>query len=207
MNNFQIKRNDRTLIVGQTESGKTFVAERLLEPAERLVVFDAKGNLKERFHLQEMSRKNRRKLEKGGPIRLQIPQPTMSLNDLPLYYEEVIEELMYYGNLTVYMDETSRVTGYTNNVLPQFGRMYTQGREVNQVGVVASIQRPSRMPMILFSEAQHFLAFRLNLDADRKRMAETMGETVRTPILDKHGFYYYNFTMREPVYYESYPNS
>lgn len=204
---YQIQQTDRTFIVGQTESGKTYVAERILAPAERLVVIDSKGNLRNRFKLRSFDSKARRLLSKGKPVRVQITQPILDLNDLPLYYEPIFKELLEYGDLTVYIDETSRVTGYRSTVLAYFGAMYTQGRELNKVGVVASVQRPSLLPLVMISEAQHLFAFRLNMDADRKRMSESMGLQVREPIPDKHGFWYKRVDMLEPVYYPKFPKT
>lgn len=198
---FQINSNDRTLIVGQTGSGKTVLAKNLLQHSNRLVVIDSKGNLKDEMSLVEYDRKAIKALNNNNPIRVQIKQPVMKLDDLPEYYEEIFQQVMEYGNVTVYLDETSRVTGYSSRVLAWFGAMYTQGREVNKVGVVAAVQRPSKLPLVILSEAQHNFCFRLTMDADRKRMSEIMGKAVRNPIEDKYGFYYYNTTMKQPIYY------
>lgn len=198
---FQIKSNDRALVVGQTGSGKTNLCEYLLQNANRLVVIDSKGNLKDRFNLQEYNRKSIRALVKNQPVRIQIKQPVIDLNEMPQYYEQIFADLMDAGNITVYIDETSRVTGYSSTVLAQFGAMYTQGRELNKVGVIASVQRPSKLPLIVLTEAQHYFCFRLAMDADRKRMSETMGKEVRERVQHPYGFYYYNYDMKAPAYF------
>lgn len=198
---FQIKSNDRVLIVGQTGSGKTVLAEKLLANSNRLVVIDSKGNLNQRFNLVEYNRKAIKALVNNLPIRIQVKQPVMDLDELPRYYETIFADLMDAGNLTVYLDETNRVTGYSPRVLAQFGAMYTQGREVNQVGVVAAVQRPSNLPLVVVSEAQHYYCFRLTMDADRKRMSQIMGNAVKEGVKHDYGFFYYNYSMKEPVYY------
>lgn len=200
---FPFVYNERGLIVGQTGSGKTVFAEWFLKPAKRLIVLDSKGNLKDRFNLVDYDRKSIRALQKNQPIRIQIKQPIMDLNDLPEYYERIFQDMLDAGNLTIYIDETNRVTGYTNKVLAYFGAAYTQGREVNKVGIVASVQRPVNTPKVIITEAQHYWCFRLTTEADRKTMSDAMGGSaaVREGVQHPYGFFYYNHNLRKPEYY------
>jgi hypothetical protein len=200
---FKFNSNDRGLVVGQTGSGKTVFCEWFLRDAKRLIVLDSKGNLKDRFNLVDYDRKSIRALAKNQPVRIQIKQPILDLNDLPEYYEKIFADMLEAGNLTIYIDETNRITGYSNRVLAYFGAAYTQGREVNKVGILASVQRPVNTPKVIITEAQHYWCFRLTTENDRKTMSEVMGGSpeVKGGVLHEHGFYYYNHQLSRPEYY------
>ena len=64
-------------------------------------------------------------------------------------------------------------------------------------------QNPIFVPEDFLRLANGFFMFRLNNPADRKRMAGYMGHEVEAPILDPHGFWYYNFGgMLHPHYFK-----
>lgn len=64
-------------------------------------------------------------------------------------------------------------------------------------------QNPVWVPEDFLRLANSFFMFRLNNPADRKRMSGYMGHEVDSPILDPHGFWYYNFGgMLHPHYFK-----
>lgn len=202
-----IEPNERVTIVGQTGSGKTYLAERLLKPIKRLIVFDVKGNMKERFNLEYDNSTPRelnqawRALEENKPARVQIVQPIMSNDELAEYYDQTyFKRIFEIGNVVIYFDETYAIVQSANTIEPYLNAIFTQGREVKKIGVFASMQRPARIPVVFTSEAQHYFMFRLQKLADRKRMAETMGDEVLERIPDRYGFWYYNNDLEYPIY-------
>jgi hypothetical protein len=104
------------------------------------------------------------------------------------------------GNLVVYIDELYALVEFGQSKPPKIlSRIYTQGRE-KEVGVWGATQRPSWVPMFTLSESDWFFAFRTQLQDDRRRLAELMGEEVMQPIPDKHGFWVYNTEWDSPYY-------
>lgn len=202
--NFKIKANDRTTIVGQTGSGKTFFAKRLLAGVQRLVVFDPKGNLAGDMNLTTYDG-GIRDLKKGLPARLQIIQPIMTSSKMTDYYDETyFKELFDIGDVVIYFDETMSVVTSAQDVPPYLNAIFTQGREVRKIGVVACSQRPVRIPSIFTSEAQNYFCFRLQKKVDRSTMSESMGDEVLERIPDPYGFWYYNYSMDYPKYFKKF---
>ena len=64
-------------------------------------------------------------------------------------------------------------------------------------------QNPVYVPEDFLRLASNFFCFRLNNPADRKRMAGYMGPQVEEPIMDRHGFWYFNVGgMLHPQYFK-----
>ena len=76
----------------------------------------------------------------------------------------------YRENTTVYVDEVSSITKPLNPPV-EFARCIQQGRS-KHISVWCGTQRPSKIPTIIMSEAEHDFIFRLRNLADRKRMAQ-----------------------------------
>lgn len=104
------------------------------------------------------------------------------------------------GHVTVYIDEAYGIVPPGAKIPPMLNALYTRGRELG-IGVWAATQRPSWIPLVMLSEAEWLFAFRLQLDADRKRMAELMGPEVMRPVRNPHGFWLYNVNWDVPRYY------
>lgn len=76
-------------------------------------------------------------------------------------------------NCTVYVDEIAAVA--TATTFPfHLGACYMRGRE-RGVEVWAATQRPARVPMICFSEAEHTYCFYLKMRPDRIRVEQDAG--------------------------------
>lgn len=78
------------------------------------------------------------------------------------------------GPVVLVLDET-----YAANVTFQrrgfLEALLTRGR-ARQKGMILGVQRPSQIPLHMLAQADHFVAFDLPLEEDRRRMARTMGE-------------------------------
>lgn len=189
-----IKPSDRVTFVGKTGSGKTYAARILTKNLRRLVVFDPKGTLRGKWDLKEWTKRTAKDLRDGKDVRVRIPAP------IDGNWEQYFQACYEAQDVTVYIDEVYGVLDKGNRASPYFTALYTRGRELN-IGVWACTQRPAWMPLFVLSEAEWIFLFRLQLDADRKRMSEIMGDSVRHVTLTGHEFYLYNQSWDSPVKY------
>ena len=186
----RLSSNERTLLVGATGTGKTYLAQRLVASAPRLVVIDPKSTLRGQWGLSEYERV-RRKVTRGEPVRARFaPEPGGEAG-----YERVLEDVYHAGNTLVYIDEVYGVVPPGRPAGPYFTALYTRGREMG-IGVIAATQRPAWVPLFIASEAQNFIMFALLFARDKKRMAEFMGDAVLADIPDPHGFFFYQTRWR-----------
>ena len=187
----KIKQSERVVFVGQTGSGKTFLAQKLSYNLKRFVLIDSKGmpDANERFGTEDWSAKGLQDLMEGEPVRLRVGTPNLPVNDWPDYYDELFGSVFEAGDVSIYIDEMFTVSGL--NPKTNLTRLLTQGREFN-VSTWIGTQRPSKIPLITLSEAQHYFIFNLRLPQDRKRMSE-LANREELPLLDeRYAFYYYD---------------
>jgi DNA helicase HerA-like ATPase len=195
----EIQANDRVLLAGKTGSGKTYFAGKLLGGVARLVVIDPKGNLTQ-WGLTEPSKAEWSHFGKGAGGRFRIVPPIT--DDPEAWYEGLFNELYDIGGLVVYIDEAYAVTSPNSRPGKWLSALYTRGREKG-IGVWAATQRPTWIPLFLISEADWIIMFRLNLEADRQKIAKIAGDEVLDRIADPHGFWLYNVQYEEPKYYKT----
>ncbi len=196
----KISSADRIAFAGKTGSGKTFLAQYLLRTFKRLIVIDPKMVLGiPKWNLEDLDAKNLKALRKGEGARIRVYNPPAVDKDGYPVWDAIFELAWDLGNLTVYIDEMYSVAINGRMSYP-LRRLYTQGREP-QIGVWASTQRPSYVPLEMFSEAEWDFIFMLRMEEDRKRIAKGTGATeILEPIRDLHGFYIYNQLWTEAVY-------
>lgn len=192
--NTPLASNSRVAFVGKTGSGKTYAARILAARLPRLVVFDPKGTLFDNWNLEEWNDSTAKKLEKGKAIRIRVPAP------LDNNWEPYFEACYYAGNCTVYIDELYGVIERANSG-DYLRALYTRGRELN-IGVWAATQRPSWVPLFALSEADWIFLFRLQMETDRKRMSEIMGQSVRRQELKNHEVLVYHQSWERARYFD-----
>ncbi|MFA6198696.1 MAG: type IV secretory system conjugative DNA transfer family protein [Patescibacteria group bacterium] len=193
-----IKPNEHLAVVGMTGSGKTYFVHKLARSVRRLVVFDPKGTLGEDsgWNLTDWNRKTEKLIMSDNPFRVRVLAP-IETNQVEAY-DAYFEKIYNAGNVIVYIDEAYGVTERG-----RYGKwlqaLYTRGREL-QIGVWAATQRPTWIPLFMLSETRWLFSFRLQMEVDRRRMAELMGANVLNPIPDIHGFYYKQSDMVNAQY-------
>lgn len=197
-----IRGNQRVAFAGKTNSGKTFMARHLLHSFPRLIAIDPKNVLwKPGWRTDYWSDKGVSELKKGNPARIRISvPPTLDANDNPVW-DDIFRVAWDIGDVTVYIDEMYSVC-INGRLSWPLRRLYTQGREMG-IGVWACTQRPSFVPLEMFSEAEWSFLFMLRMEEDRKRVARAIGDDVLLqPIRDVHGFFMYFETWGSPIYKE-----
>lgn len=197
----KLQGNSRVAVIGKTGSGKTFLSEYLLRNVGRLVVFDVKGNLKNRFGLVDYSAKLWRRFMRGEKFRVRITAPIGKNVDLVNLYDEYFRQIYDTGDCIVYIDEVYGVTGGANYLAPYLTALYTRGRELG-VGIVACTQRPTFIPNFILTESEYFFVFRLQLESDRKKIENIVGSSVEIPRKDTNGFWFFDTSKDGGKYYE-----
>ena len=192
-----IDSSERMVAVGKTGSGKTFLMKYLTRGLNRLIVLDPKSTIDPKeWHLDWVDGGGLRDLQKGKDARLLVRAYEMA--DWITYLQAAWDAT----NTVVYIDELYALVEFGRVAPPRIlSQLYTQGRE-RKVGVWGATQRPAWVPLFTLSECDWFFAFRTQLQDDRKRLAEMMGEEVLNPIPvnDPHGFWMYNVYWENPVY-------
>lgn len=197
MAEYEIKRQDRVFITGQTGTGKSYLASLLLARPARLIAIDTIGDLGEQFpRMESWSKSGVERLKNGRSARLLIQRPALDEDDIPLWFEGIAKQVLEIGNVILYIDEAYNVI--PNRMLRKFALMlFTQGRHY-RVGTWVSAQRPSKIQTESVSEAQHYFIFRLNAPQDQLKIRGMIGFYEYPP--DEHGFYYYH-VGKQPIYY------
>jgi energy-coupling factor transporter ATP-binding protein EcfA2 len=182
------RRNDRVFVTGQTGSGKTTLVRILLQHRKYVVVLDVKGTMKWPGYTIYT------KLDKvmdADPEKIKKIIYKPAYEDLASEY--VINDFFKWvyerHNTTLYVDELAGVSN--GNVYPYYyGACLMRGRELG-IEVISGSQRPTSIPQIAMSEAEHVYAFKLRMSQDRARVESLTGvEAWRIAALQKREFLY-----------------
>lgn len=193
--NLSIRRSDRACFFGRTGSGKTTLARALLRnSAFPYVVLDPKHRYRDEhdgFEIPIVDRFDKRRPQ-------QIIRVDPGANEL-VEWDEAIYDVWRAGDHILYVDEATLVLPGPRTILPELGRAIRTGRERN-VGVWIGSQRPKELPSVVFTEAEHFLLFRLQFEPDIVKVCEFTSPAVWPKYMEikragrsrKHDFLYYN---------------
>jgi len=193
---FNIKSSERVFICGKTGSGKTTLAKYLLFPAKHLIVIDGKDSqdLREEWNLTDYRKGDLDKIKTGKDFRIRLVN---NMEDIITVLNVAYE----YGYCLIYIDEVTATIPPQTKPAPIFNDIWTRGRS-RKIGGWSNTQRPTQIPLFFLSEAEHDFVFRMNLENDRKRMADIIGKKVLEPPKDKYGFFYYNLNDDKLSYYK-----
>lgn len=217
--------NERIAIVGKTGSGKTWGAAVLTKPIKRLLVIDSKHSegldawgLEEwagpvavrpvwhKIITKGIDDYERRLMQQQAMLnghnfryRFKVPHTWNTYKHYENLWRWVWDNFQGKG-ITLYIDELYLTLRGNPNGGTYLNALYTQGRE-KKIGTWASMQRPSRIPLICLSESEWIFQFRLSLENDRKRMKEIMGPDAMQS-LQGHQFLVYNQEWDKPEIYD-----
>lgn len=184
---------DRAFFVGQTGSGKTTLMKKLLGiryGLKQIIVADTKHDAAwgpiEGKRVETLNQLVRYHDPRWYPLLLYQPRGR-ELRDkelLDAFCAWVYER----GNTLLIIDEVTQLVGKEPG--PGFLDLITRGR-VRGCEVWAGTQRPRNIPVILYTESQHYYVFRLQLEADRKHVASfTHPKMLEIPPI-KYGCWHY----------------
>lgn len=192
---------DRVVIVGITGSGKTTAAMWHLSGKD----FDAQPWLLINF--------------KGDKLMLEVADikgvQTIPVTGMPgekgLYFvnplphdDEALDDLLRRiwerGNCGIFVDEVYRL-----KITTWFEACMVQGRS-KRIPMIICTQRPARMPLFVFSEAQYAQIYNLTKKADRVRIEDDFPGISRDYHLARYHSYWYNVTERELAEFSPVPN-
>lgn len=208
-----IRPDERVFIAGKTGSGKTYLAERLLDKYPYVVVLDNKGlfgtnrNTKEFYlakqgyglcysldELPKFASKYNKIVYRPDPILEGNRREFM--DEMDAFYWWVYNR----ENCILYVDEAT-ATSDSYNILPGHNAIMKRGREKN-IGCWNSSQQPVNVHNTLISEAEHYFVFRTQLQGHRDKLSGFMGDVVRKQIDGSMKYHYYYFnpeTMDDAV--------
>lgn len=187
-----IRRGDRVTIFGKTGSGKSTLARLILRHYSRAVLVDPKG----RAALDDWP------IVYGSaafsatwpatPRVIVRPGPGEDRRD---WLNKIMWLIWSTGETGVCLDETIGVVD-ANRGSSGLDAVWSQGRELGITALVCT-QRPSKIPPVIISEAEHVFVFRLNRADDRDAVSDTIGPYQTQPA--EHSFSYWSERLTAAV--------
>lgn len=169
---------DHFTIIGGTGSGKTYLAERLLERRRWVSILATKPRDRQ---LDAM-------LERLQALRLDAWPPPRGVSRVAVWPRlehledadrqaailgDALDSMFSEGAWTVYLDEVHYAVDRLG--LGDALRTYWQQGRALGLSVVAAFQRPAHVPLEAYSQAQHLAVFRASDHRDRQRLGEVGG--------------------------------
>ena len=193
VNNPGLDPGQRMALVGRAGSGKTYLSKYfLLGSPQRWVVLDTKGD--SNFDdwqplkgLQAMARLGRQWREKKIVVVRPHSREMASALTLDSYLGELHDSFDNFGTL---VDETYQIQ-LGGKPGPGLTGLVARGRDRKQ-SVIMGAQRPSWVPLFVFSEANFIASLSLNLPADRDRVYQFTGHNAVLSRLPPRSWFWYD---------------
>lgn len=200
------KYGERGIFAGQTGSGKTTAMLRMLAVyygKRQIVIFDTKSDPSiERLegpvatHLRDLP-----KVAKWPEHPVVIYRPiARELADLVML-DAAADWVYRRGHTILVIDELSQF-GAGAHAGAGLTSIFARGRTAD-ITVLAGTQRPVSIPILAFTEAQLFYAFRLVFEDDRKRIARYTHPAMAIEPQTPYGVRFFRLGMASPVEYAS----
>jgi len=184
----EIKSNERLFITGKNGSGKSYWVKKQLSQLDRFIFYDPKHEHKD-IEGTAVTNLNDLKAALAQGVKHIIYKPFVMDDDV---FSSICEIVWFEGNITFIIDEiafhaTSSSILTWHSVLLRLGR--TKG-----IGVWNLTQRTrSCLHNTILSESDHVISFKLMLETDRKKLAESFDPLfMEANNLDEFHYIYYN---------------
>lgn len=165
----RIRRSERACFFGRTGSGKTTLARSLLRSTNAPhVVLDPKHRYVDAD--TPIVREFDKRLD-AQIIRVPVDQSELET------WDEQVWRIWKAGDRIIYADELTLLLYGPRTLIPEAARAIRTGRE-RRVAFWSGSQRPSDIPSVVFTEAEHFFLFRLQFENDRYKVASFTTEGV-----------------------------
>lgn len=183
-------------LVGETGSGKTYLAKKVLPFFENVVALDPKCTLGDEnkglpgFRMIRDPRSLSYMKHPRIQVRLDPRYQTAK------YWDSIYWWIYNRKNTMVYTDEVYLVL-QGDKATTGMRACITSGRE-RGIGMIHACQRPSTIPVIVRSESQRFACFYLGNEDDRRTMyGHVPDKRILNLIEHEHAFYFFNQIGRE----------
>lgn len=178
---------DRICVIGPSGSGKTTVLGSLCRQKGNVVVLDTKQDRKEKTWPKVGIPTDKLLGLKSGRY---VWKASNGFITDPDEQSITFENLLHSGPRVVAIDEGYSV--YDTRGLRLF---VTQARG-KDVSFIVGIQRPARVPLFLFTDANFWIVFGLVLNDDRKRVEQALGRKIDWDTLQKEAWSFFIFDTR-----------
>lgn len=181
----RIGRGDRVTVFGKTGSGKSTLVRQLLRSYSRAVLVDPKGRASVDDWPVVYGSEAFLRAWPATPRIIVRPGPG---EDRRKWIDRLMWHVWSTGETAVCVDETIGVVD-ANRGSAGLDAVWSQGRELGITAYVCT-QRPSKVPPVIVSEAEHVFVFRLNRPDDRETVADTIGPY--RPPAERFAFVYWS---------------
>jgi len=192
-----IKRGERAAIWGRAGVGKTTLSKWLMFISPmKWVVLDTKYD--DGFNSYKKTQKLPAMAAIGSVLKdnkLFVVRPTNVEVSNPQILDAWLGDVHdSYNDIGVLIDEGYQVAlGSTAG--PGLTGLLTRGRQRGQSVIVGS-QRPARLPLFCFTEANHYLIMQLSSKDDKKKVADYTGrKEIVTDIIQPYHFKHYDVAL------------